>query len=54
MKIFRKLLNRGIYLGPSGYEVGFISSAHSSKVLDKAANKIISALNEVHQEIGLN
>ena len=52
--IFQKLLNRGVYLGPSGYEVGFISSAHSSKVLDKAANKIISALDEVHQEIGLN
>ena len=52
--IFRKLLNKGVYLGPSGYEVGFISSAHSTKVLDKAANKIISALDEVHQEIGLN
>ena len=52
--IFRKLLNRGIYLGPSGYEVGFISSAHSNKILDNAANKIISALDEVHQEIGLN
>ena len=51
--IFRKLLNRGIYLGPSGYEVGFISSTHSSKILNKAANKIITALDEVHNEIGL-
>jgi len=33
MKYFRKLhaylLENGIYLGPSGYEVGFISAAHS-------------------------
>ncbi|HEX3387228.1 MAG TPA: glutamate-1-semialdehyde 2,1-aminomutase, partial [Mucilaginibacter sp.] len=26
--LHRELLNRGIYLGPSGYEVGFVSSAH--------------------------
>jgi glutamate-1-semialdehyde 2,1-aminomutase len=33
MKYFRKLhaylLERGVYLGPSGYEVGFISSSHT-------------------------
>ncbi len=52
--IFQKLLNRGIYLGPSGYEVGFISLAHSSKILNQAANIIISVLDEVHKEIGLN
>ena len=52
--IFQKLLNRGVYLGPSGYEVGFISLAHSSKILNQAANIIISVLDEVHKEIGLN
>jgi glutamate-1-semialdehyde 2,1-aminomutase len=52
--IFRKLLNKGVYLGPSGYEVGFISEAHTSKILEKAANKIITVLDEVHEEIGLN
>ena len=52
--IFKKLLDKGVYLGPSGYEVGFISLAHSTKILNKAANKIIAALDEVHQEIGLN
>src|SRR5690606_41980798 len=24
----RELLNRGVYFGPSGYEVGFVSHAH--------------------------
>ena len=29
-----ELLERGIYLGPSGYEVSFLSSAHSKGDLD--------------------
>ena len=32
-KIFMALLERGIYLGPSGYEVGFISQAHTKEIL---------------------
>jgi len=51
--IFSKLLERGVYLGPSGYEVGFVSAAHSPEILDKAANEIISVLDDVDQEIGL-
>ena len=51
--IFTKLLERGIYLGPSGYEVGFISSAHSSEILNKAAEEIITVLDEVDIEYGL-
>ncbi len=51
--IFSKLLERGVYLGPSGYEVGFVSAAHSPEILDKAANEIINVLDEVDQEIGL-
>lgn len=51
--IFSKLLERGVYLGPSGYEVGFVSAAHSHEILDKAANEIINVLDEVDQEIGL-
>jgi glutamate-1-semialdehyde 2,1-aminomutase len=39
MKYFRQLyhflLEEGIYLGPSGYEVGFISQAHTYEDLDK-------------------
>ncbi len=51
MKIFSKmhgaLLNRGVYLGPSGYEVGFISSAHSYKDLDAAIKKITKTMDEI-------
>ncbi len=42
--IHRELLNRGVYLGPSGYEVGFISQAHDMETLDIAANKFCEAL----------
>lgn len=38
-----ELLQRKIYLGPSGYEVGFISAAHEKSHLDTAA----TAINEV-------
>jgi len=40
----RELLNRGIYFGPSGYEVGFISAAHTEEDLNKAVAAIKEAL----------
>ena len=43
----RELLNRGIYLGPSGYEVGFVSAAHSKIELEKAKRSIFDALDLV-------
>ena len=43
-----KLLDRGVYLGPSGYEVGFVSSAHTREDLDIAADIIIECLTEVY------
>jgi glutamate-1-semialdehyde 2,1-aminomutase len=33
--LYHALLEEGIYMGPSGYEVGFISKAHSYEDLDK-------------------
>lgn len=45
--LFTELLNRGIYLGPSGYEVGFVSIAHTKEVLDAAANKFNEALDAI-------
>lgn len=33
--LYHSLLQDGIYMGPSGYEVGFISAAHSYEDLDK-------------------
>jgi glutamate-1-semialdehyde 2,1-aminomutase len=46
-RLHRELLNRGIYLGPSGYEVGFISSAHTKIDLEKAKRAIFDSLEVV-------
>jgi len=43
----RELLNRGIYLGPSGYEVGFVSAVHTKIELEKAKRAILEALDIV-------
>lgn len=43
----RELLNRGIYFGPSGYEVGFISHAHTDADLATAKEHIFAALDLV-------
>jgi glutamate-1-semialdehyde 2,1-aminomutase len=48
MEFFKKMhlecLKRGVYFGPSGYEVGFISSAHTDADLDFAVEKISESL----------
>jgi len=49
-KMHRELLNRGIYLGPSGYEVGFISSAHNKTDLEKAKRAIFDSLDIVFRD----
>jgi len=47
-KIFhRELLNRGVYVGPSGYEVGFVSAAHTKIDLEKAKRAMFEALDIV-------
>jgi glutamate-1-semialdehyde 2,1-aminomutase len=44
-KIFhRECLNRGIYFGHSGYEVGFVSAAHTKIDLEMAKRTIFEAL----------
>jgi glutamate-1-semialdehyde 2,1-aminomutase len=45
--LFNELLDRGIYIGPSGYEVGFISQAHTKEHLDTAAKAICESLDAV-------
>ncbi|MDB5132469.1 MAG: glutamate-semialdehyde -aminomutase [Mucilaginibacter sp.] len=45
--LHRELINRGVYLGPSGYEVGFISSAHTKIDLEKAKRAIFESLDVV-------
>jgi len=46
-EMHRELLEGGVYLGPSGYEVGFISSAHTDEVLENAATKICNSLTKI-------
>jgi glutamate-1-semialdehyde 2,1-aminomutase len=39
-KLFEVLLNRGIYLAPNAYEVGFVSLAHDDSVIADLAKKL--------------
>ena len=45
---FHASLKRGVYLAPSGYEVGFIGHAHTDAILDEAAQKISEAAKETY------
>ena len=45
--LHHELLQRGVYLGPSGYEVGFVSAAHTMDDLREAADHICAALDLV-------
>jgi len=41
------LLSKGVYLGPSGYEVGFISMAHTEEVVRESVEKMKTAFDHV-------
>jgi glutamate-1-semialdehyde 2,1-aminomutase len=41
--LFHHSADQGIYLAPSGYEVGFVGYAHTDAILDEAAEKILKA-----------
>ena len=44
---FHRLLDHGIYIAPSQYEVGFISLAHTEEILDIAITQVDAALKDV-------
>ena len=44
---YNYLLDNGIYLGPSSYEVGFVSAAHTNEDIERTAQLMISGLDEV-------
>ncbi len=46
-KLFHALLSSGVYLAPSAFEVGFLSTAHSAKVLDETFGRIEDALKKI-------
>ncbi len=39
-----KVLNRGVYIPPSGYEVCFVSAAHTDEMLEEAANVLVDSI----------
>jgi glutamate-1-semialdehyde 2,1-aminomutase len=45
---FDALIEKGVYIGPSSFEVGFISEAHTDEDLSKAAKAIIEALDTAY------
>ena len=47
-KLHDYLLHHGVYLGPSGYEVGFVSSAHTEDELAFAAAQFCAGLDVVY------
>lgn len=49
--LHRELLEKSVYLGPSGYEVGFISAAHSEKDLLEAVTAVCQSLDTVFAEL---
>jgi glutamate-1-semialdehyde 2,1-aminomutase len=52
-EIYHQLLERGIYLGPSGYEVGFVSAAHSTEQLTHAATIINQVVRSTMEAKGM-
>ena len=43
-KVFHGALDRGVYLSPSGYEVNFMSLAHSDELLERSQRAILDAV----------
>ncbi len=42
--IHESMLDQGIYLAPSGYEVGFLSTAHTNADVDQTLSALETAL----------
>ena len=43
-KVFHGALDRGVYLSPSGYEVNFLSVAHTDEILEQAHDAIVGGV----------
>ncbi len=48
-KYFRGCLQRGLYMAPNAYEVGFVSWAHSEEILEASAHIMIESLKGVDE-----
>lgn len=49
-QVFLKALDKGVYLAPNAYEVGFISLAHSEAILTEAASVLKQSLEGLPHE----
>ena len=45
-RVHAKILDAGVYLPPSGYEVCFISAAHTEEMLSNAAKTLVQAIRQ--------
>jgi len=45
-RLHQALLNEGVYLAPSGYEVGFVSAAHTEADIDETVQAVARTLNQ--------
>jgi glutamate-1-semialdehyde 2,1-aminomutase len=50
MKVFHSLLNQGIYLAPSAFEVSFLSTAHQPTHFEKLIEGMKKAILESGNE----
>jgi glutamate-1-semialdehyde 2,1-aminomutase len=46
-RIFRGALERGVYLAPSAYEAGFLSTAHEGTAIDRACEVLTTVIREL-------
>lgn len=46
-KVYHYLLDNGVYFGPSGYEVGFVSAAHTEEDIEKTVHVMNKAFDSV-------
>ncbi|MFK7825432.1 MAG: glutamate-1-semialdehyde 2,1-aminomutase [Oligoflexales bacterium] len=47
---FNKMLEKGVYLAPSAYEAGFVSTAHSEQDIEQTLHAARESLMEIKQE----
>jgi glutamate-1-semialdehyde 2,1-aminomutase len=50
-RLHRALIDQGIYLAPSGYEVGFLSAAHTVEDIEQTVQAVARALSAMENEV---
>lgn len=51
-KYFHAMLERGVYLAPSQFEAGFVSSAHTTRDVERTLAAADSSLSEIRARVG--